>query len=186
MGMEPVLSDAAEREPAGNALAEAIGSRLRAVRHQMGLSLQAVAAMSNGEFRTSVLGAYERGDRVITVPRLQRLAKLYAVPVGQLLPPENTSGSGEPEADEMGATSDLPRVGHRKVSIDLATLKGEAGPEPELVRRFLNMIQLQRQDFNGRMITIRNGDLRVIACLIGVTPDAMGHRLDDLGLLVAS
>ena len=43
------------------------------------------------------------------------------------------------------------------------------------------MIQVQRQDFNGRMITIRAEDLRAIACLFGVTPDAMSRRLDELG-----
>ena len=77
-------------------------------------------------------------------------------------------------------------VGPRKASIDLAMLKEQSGPDSDLLRRFLHMIQLERRDFNGRMITIRSGDLRVIACLVGVTPDAMSHRLDDLGLLVAS
>ena len=46
------------------------------------------------------------------------------------------------------------------------------------------MIQVHRQDFNGRMITIRAEDVRAIACLFGVTPDSMGARLDELGLLV--
>ena len=31
------------------------------------------------------------------------------------------------------------------------------------------MIQLQRQDFNGRMLTIRRDDLRAIACILGVS-----------------
>ena len=58
-------------------------------------------------------------------------------------------------------------------------------PERDLLRRFLSMIQVHRQDFNGRMITIRAEDVRAIACLFGVTPDSMGARLDELGLLVA-
>ena len=33
-----------------------------------------------------MLGAYERGERAISVPRLQRLARFYNVPVDQLLP----------------------------------------------------------------------------------------------------
>jgi hypothetical protein len=65
-------------------------------------------------------------------------------------------------------------------------LRADGGPEPELLRRFVGMIQVQRQDFNGRMITLRAGDLRAIACLLGVTVDAMGHRLEDLGLIVVS
>ena len=59
------------------------------MRKQMRLSLQAVEAMSEQEFKASVLGAYERGERAISVPRLQRLAKLYDVPVDQLLPPDD-------------------------------------------------------------------------------------------------
>src|SRR3954471_15852226 len=66
--------------------AERVGERLRAVRKQKRLSLQAVEATSNQEFKASVLGAYERGERAISVPRLQRLARFYNVPVDQLLP----------------------------------------------------------------------------------------------------
>src|ERR1700724_4891562 len=68
-----------------------VGERLRNVRKQQRLSLQAVEAMSDQEFKASVLGAYERGERAISVPRLQRLAKLYDVPVDQLLPPDDAT-----------------------------------------------------------------------------------------------
>ena len=55
----------------------------------MRLSLQAVEAMSEQEFKASILAAYERGElgeQAISMPRLQRLAKLYDVPVLLLLP----------------------------------------------------------------------------------------------------
>ena len=74
--------------------------------------------------------------------------------------------------------------GTEKVAIDLTKLHTVSGPERDLLRRFLSMIQVHRQDFNGRMITIRAEDVRAIACLFGVTPDSMGTRLDELGLLV--
>ena len=51
-----------------------VGDRLRSIRRQKGLSLHEVEAMSNEEFKASVLGAYERGERVISVPRLMRAA----------------------------------------------------------------------------------------------------------------
>ncbi|MGH9094261.1 MAG: helix-turn-helix domain-containing protein, partial [Acidimicrobiales bacterium] len=66
--------------------ARRVGERLRKVRKQQRLSLQAVEAHSAEEFKASVLGAYERGERAISVPRLQRLSQLYNVPVDQLLP----------------------------------------------------------------------------------------------------
>src|SRR5665213_1027662 len=83
------LDDDEQEEAARVAYARAVGSRLRAMRKQMRLSLQAVEAMSDQEFKASVLGAYERGERAISVPRLQRLAKLYDVPVDQLLPQDD-------------------------------------------------------------------------------------------------
>src|SRR5947199_7553308 len=66
-----------------------VGERLRAIRRQKRLSLQDVEAASDQEFKASVLGAYERGERAISVPRLQRLARFYNVPVDQLLPPDD-------------------------------------------------------------------------------------------------
>ena len=186
-----VLDEDEQEEAARVAYARAVGSRLRAMRKQMRLSLQAVEAMSDQEFKASVLGAYERGERAISVPRLQRLAQLYDVPVDQLLPPDDATmtrwgASGAPA--EIVTTSarraNLTAPGTEKVAIDLTKLHTVSGPERDLLRRFLSMIQVHRQDFNGRMITIRAEDVRAIACLFGVTPDSMGTRLDELGLLV--
>lgn len=166
----------------------ALGSRLRALRHQMGLSLKDVERMSNHKIGMTVLGTYERGDRVLSVPRLQRLAKIYGLPVDQLLPPGDDDRSVLPDAKDAGVELVLS---HRaeleklpRVAIDLARLKDELGPEGEILRRFVRTIQLQRQDFNGQIITIRTRDLRVLACTIGFTPDAMSRLLDDMGLIV--
>src|SRR3954453_17052215 len=80
-----------DAELAGPALtyARRVGQRLRAIRRQKRLSLQEVEAKSNQEIKASVLGAYERGERAISVPRLKRLSRFYAVPVDQLLPPDD-------------------------------------------------------------------------------------------------
>jgi transcriptional regulator with XRE-family HTH domain len=182
--------DDEQEEGARAAYARSVGARLRVVRKQMRLSLQAVEAMSDQEFKASVLGAYERGERAISVPRLQRLAKLYDVPVDQLLPhdevDEDRWGGQAPDTQGTALNSRVLRAwdGNEKITIDLAKLNSVSGPERDLLRRFLSMIQVQRQDFNGRMITIRAEDLRAIACLFGVTPDAMSRRLDELGLRV--
>jgi transcriptional regulator with XRE-family HTH domain len=185
------LDDDEQEESARIAYAQAVGARLRSMRKQMRLSLQAVEAMSEQEFKASVLGAYERGERAISVPRLQRLAKLYDVPVDQLLPPDDVAvtrwGAAGSSEDVIPLNAKRPRQtisGNDKVAIDLTKLHTVSGPERDLLRRFLSMIQVHRQDFNGRMITIRTEDVRAIACLFGVTPDSMGSRLDELGLLV--
>ncbi len=63
-----------------------VGEQLRAVRKRRRVTLAQVEETSRGEFRTSVLGAYERGERGLAVHRLLRLAEFYGVPAAELLP----------------------------------------------------------------------------------------------------
>ena len=149
-----------------------VGDRLRVIRKQKRLSLQEVEASSAEEFKASVLGAYERGERAISVPRLERLAKFYTVPVDQLLPREDIS---EPEGD---ASSPVTKLG-----IDLVKLNQLSGQPFEMLSRFLKMIQVQRQDFNGKVMTVRGIDTRAIAAMLDVPVDQVGARLDALDLL---
>jgi transcriptional regulator with XRE-family HTH domain len=151
-----------------------VGERLRLIRRQKRMSLQEVEASSAQEFKASVLGAYERGERAISVPRLQRLARFYNVPVDQLLPND--------EGPAFGESADAPATHDGSVTIDLRKLEHLSGAEADMLSRYLTMIQLQRQDFNGRMLTIRRDDLRAIACILGVSYEGAGGRLDSLGL----
>jgi transcriptional regulator with XRE-family HTH domain len=167
--------------------AERVGERLRAVRKQKRLSLQAVEAASDQEFKASVLGAYERGERSISVPRLQRLADFYNVPVDQLLPRDTSASSWASSPATRAETgsgggSELRSGDDGRVTIDLTRLEAVTAPERDLLRRYLGMIQVQRQDFNGRMITIRSEDVRAIGCLFDMSAEGMRRRLDDLGL----
>ena len=66
--------------------------------------------------------------------------------------------------------------------IDLHRLSEMDSTEAQLLARYLGMIQIQRGDFNGRMLTIRRDDLRAIACLLDVNPDAARAKLEELGL----
>lgn len=159
--------------------AASLGARLRAVRRQKRLSLQAVEERSGEEFKASVLGAYERGERSISVPRLKRLAEIYDVPVDQLLPERGGTANGTEHPGEGGG----PTGRVRKVTIDLERLAHATGPERDLLRQFLASIQVQRQDFNGEVITIRGDDLRVMASMFGESADSLAARLGELGLL---
>ena len=149
-----------------------VGERLRVIRRQKRLSLQEVESSSNEEFKASVLGAYERGERAISVPRLERLAKFYNVPVDQLLPREDVTTPSE---------SDTPN--NKKLAVDLLKLTQLSGQPFEMLTRFLKMIQVQRQDFNGKVITVRGDDTRAIAAMLDVPVDHVGQRLDALDLL---
>jgi len=160
-----------------------VGERLRAIRRQKRLSLQEVEANSRQEFKASVLGAYERGERAISVPRLQRLARFYSVPVDQLLPLDEGPDFGvETAAPTIDLTERPSRTVGVSVTIDLTRLEQLRGPEADMLSRYLTMIQVKRQDFNGRVLTIRRDDHQALAAILGTGVDGAGNRLDDLGL----
>jgi transcriptional regulator with XRE-family HTH domain len=159
--------------------ARAVGDRLRNLRRQQSLSLLAVEEASGREFKASVLGAYERGERIISVLRLQRLAQLYGVPVDQLLPrPLGPDGEGRPSTNgERPAAVDVP------VTIDLTQLAALDAPERDVLRRYVSMIQIQRGDFNGRVITVRREDVTALGRVFERDEAGMRSRLRDLGLI---
>ena len=156
-----------------------VGERIRSIRKQKRLSLQEVEARSEAEFKASVLGAYERAERAISVPRLQRLANFYNVPVDQLLPGEdafNELGGGSQSHEDIDITE-------RSLVIDLTKLSESKTPESVVINRYLKIIQVKRQDFNGRVLTIRRDDLQALAAIIGTTVEDAPQRLAELNLL---
>lgn len=165
-----------DEEAAPSSYNERVGNRLRAIRRQKRLSLQDVEHLSGKEFKASVLGAYERGERSISVPRLQRLAEFYEVPVDQLLP-QNTDRARR-------AATELPHSGG--ITIDLNRLNQLSEPQMEVLERYLNMIQMLRQDYNGKVLTIRRDDLRALAFMFETSIDDLAARLEELGLRAGS
>ena len=160
-----------------------VGERLRAIRRQKRISLQEVEAASGQEFKASVLGAYERGERAISVPRLQRLSRFYNVPVDQLLPPDAGPSFGVQVSEEViDLTDSAPQRETGPITIDLTRLESLTGPEADMLNRFLTMVQVLRQDFNGRMLTVRHSDLQALAAILGASVEGAAPRLTSLGL----
>src|SRR5438105_7526819 len=124
--------------------AQAVGERLRNVRFQKALSLHDVEMTSQEEFKASVLGAYERGERSISVPRLQRLARFYGVPVDQLLPRD--------AGDEPGGEGHSPVASPGKVRIDLVRLHESECPESTALPRYASMAHMRRWDINVKIL----------------------------------
>lgn len=123
----------------------ALGGRLRAARRHRKLSLTDVENLSSEEFKASVLGAYERGERSLSVQRLVRLAALYEIPVAQLIPSD---------ADlDMEATS---------ATIDLEKIAAEGSA---VVDRFLSSIQLMRRNEPSGM-AVRRSDMAILTSML--------------------
>jgi len=148
-----------------------LGSRLRAIRQQQGMTLHQVEEQSEGKWKAVVVGSYERGDRAVSVAKLAELGEFYGVPVSELLPKEDVEPTrGEP----------LPS----KVMLDLRKLsRADLDPELAPVSRFAHTIQLQRGDFNGNVLTIRGEDLRAMSVMFGTEPSELVVRLEDQGIL---
>ncbi|MGH8941691.1 MAG: helix-turn-helix domain-containing protein [Acidimicrobiia bacterium] len=121
-----------------------LGLRLRAARRQRGWSLGELESYTGGEFKASVVGAYERGERALSVQRLVRLAEIYAVPPSDLLP----LGS-----QERGVLIDLDVAADAK--------------DGDLIDRYLAAIHFLRRE--GRPDEVRNSDKAVIASLLDST-----------------
>ena len=150
--------------------ASMVGERLRNIRLQKGLSLHDVQSASKMEFKASVLGAYERGERSISVPRLERLARLYQVPVDHLLP-------------RSWDKAEIPlEMSLEKLRIDLRQLEQSDDPDGQVLQRYLNLVQIRRNDFNGKVLTIRSDDLRVLASVLDLSLDELAARIDELGV----
>jgi transcriptional regulator with XRE-family HTH domain len=142
------------------------------------LSLHDVEARSGQEFKASVLGAYERGERALSVGRLIRLAELYDVPADQLLPKDGL----EVEIDLTQADTPASAT----MTLDLVRLNQLEHPDAAVLSRYAATIQRQREDFNGRMLTIRRDDVRVLAAVLGRKPEEFSDHLHQLGLRVGS
>lgn len=151
-----------------------IGARLRSIRNQQGLSLAEVQERSEGRWKAVVVGAYERGDRTITIARLEELAGFYGVPLADLLPQqralETTSAVAKPDRYVL----DLPRLRY-------ATTNGDRELLP--VARFAAQVTRQRGDHNGRVLTIRHADLEMLAYTIGHAPDDLIQHMRRQGTL---
>ncbi len=146
----------------------AIGARLRRVRHQQGLSLADVQTQSEGRWKAVVVGAYERGDRTITVTRLAQLAEFYDVPLADLLPDPTTTVQ--------------PADG--RVTLDLLALDAApARPELTVLARYASQVARNRGDHNGRVLTLRAGDLETVALVVDMTGPQLRERLEVHGVL---
>jgi transcriptional regulator with XRE-family HTH domain len=158
--------------PAGGSSEErqrALGARLRRIRAQQGLSLAQVEQRSAGRWKAVVVGAYERGDRAVTVERLAALAAFYDVPISHLLPPLS------PAPEDLGDDS---------VLLDLTRLAVHDGRPDALgaIARFARRMQLQRGDHAGRVITLRDTDVRTIALAAGIEPTDLRLELQAAGV----
>jgi transcriptional regulator with XRE-family HTH domain len=167
-----MTADTRQLEDTTTPYAKALGQRLRAIRMQQGLSLHGVEEKSEGRWKAVVVGSYERGDRAVTVQRLAELAEFYGVPISELLP------DGVPAA---AAASELPP----RLVLDLEKLQHVPAEQAGPLARYTATIQSQRGDYNGRVLSIRQDDLRSLAVIFDETPSQLTEQLITWGVLTS-
>ena len=90
-----------------------LGEHLRNFRVERGWSLHAASHRTRGDFSSSAIGSYERGERVVSIVRLRELAGHYGVPVQYLLP----DAPGTPAVDQLGV-SNPDMIPHETMAAD--------------------------------------------------------------------
>ena len=146
-----------------NRISEAIGEALRRARKRRGLTLHDVDRISQGRFKPSSVGSYERGTRTISAPLLVELSGLYGVAPDRLLGEALAASETETGTD---------------VVIDLTRLPQLHGQEAQVVVEFVERVKSQRRGPPSDLITLRTGDLQFLSAAAGVQPRAL---LDVLG-----
>lgn len=115
--------------------------RLRQIREAQGLTLNQVAAKSQGGISAIALGSYERGDRTISANKILEIAHIYQVPVTELF-------------DSPEKLTD-----NRKVIVDYRKLNAETDPSAEKIKTIVKTIAGIRRDWNGEVISLRESDI---------------------------
>ncbi|MFA5918003.1 MAG: helix-turn-helix transcriptional regulator [Candidatus Nanopelagicaceae bacterium] len=131
---------------------ESIAVRIRKIRKARGWSLADVEKFSKGNFKAVVLGSYERGDRTMSVKRAIDLANFYGVPLHYLVQEEQVP----------------VMVGRNPLILDLRRVRSkvDGGEKTRLLATFVAWISHQRNDWNGEVMSLREGDLSLLGLLL--------------------
>lgn len=145
-------------------LSAEVGRRLRVIRRERRWSLEDVERESGGRWSASAIGAYERGYRNLSLPRLQELAHFYSVTMAELL--------GEDARTELSAS---------KLVLDLAAL--ERAEEAREIATYARSILRERGDYAAAVLSIRRDDVRALCSLTQLAEVELVEQLRSWGVL---
>lgn len=148
---------------------ESIAVRIRKIRKARGWSLADVEKLSKGNFKAVVLGSYERGDRTMSVKRAIDLANFYGVPFHYLVQEEQVP----------------VMVRRNPLILDLRRVRSkvDGGEKIRLLTTFVAWISHQRNDWNGEVMSLREGDLSLLGLLLFSNQDEVEDWLKRENLL---
>jgi transcriptional regulator with XRE-family HTH domain len=158
MNLPPVWREG--RKELGETYPQILGGVLRDMRTKRGFTLRETATRSAGIFKASVLAAYERGERSISLERFHALAGVYEIPAHRLL------------AEVVRSLED-----RRPDTIDVGTVGDGDEPVARALHGFVQRVMTLR-GADTEMITLRAGDLQVLSTSLGISELELRNRFD--------
>lgn len=148
----------------------AVSARLRSIRKARGWSLLDVERESQGRLKAVVLGSYERGSRTLSVPRAIDIAHIYQIPVSTLF----TEKSESLTQGEIRIVLDV-----RTISRRIELVANQNTPHLIAVAKFIRKIMQNRHDWNGEVISLREGDLTLLSLLTDIESNELRSVLEE-------
>jgi transcriptional regulator with XRE-family HTH domain len=142
--------------------AQVVGDVLRRARIARGFSFRGVRDRTAGKFKPSALGGYERGERSVSLTRFCDLAEVYGVPADRLL---------------AEVLERMPGEGPRVLVVDLTKISLVSETERTALEEFVEDVRARRGAYGSNVVTLRSGDLEVIASTSGLDAGTLLERL---------
>jgi transcriptional regulator with XRE-family HTH domain len=134
---------------------EVLGGVIRRARLNAKLTRSQLQRATRGRFTPTAIGGYERGERAISVVRFVELS--YAIGIA-------------PEELLAQVLDDASPRARRPLTIDLTRLHGTEPTVRDAVAGFAQHMKVRRSDFLTDVLTLRAGDLVVVANQAHVSP----------------
>jgi transcriptional regulator with XRE-family HTH domain len=147
-----------------------VSARLRSIRRARGWSLLDVERESQGRIKAVVIGSYERGTRTLSVRRAIEIADIYRIPVSSLF----TEKSDSSPQGEVRIVLDV-----RAISRRIELVANQNTPHLIVVAKFIRKIMHDRHDWNGEVISLREGDLAILALMTEIERDELRTVLEE-------
>ena len=154
---------------------ESISARLRSIRNTRGWSLNDVESISDGKVKAVVLGSYERGTRSLSVRRALQIAEIYNVPISSLF----SDKSATPAPTKERVVLDL-----RAISRKFENSQNQYFNRYEGLARFTGSLVQARQDWNGEVLSMREGDVAILALILNLEASDLLQWLESERILL--
>lgn len=158
-----------------SATIESISARLRSIRNARGWSLSDVESISEGKVKAVVLGSYERGTRSLSVRRALQIAEIYNIPISSLF----SDKSATPAPTKERVVLDL-----RAISRKFENSQNQYFNRYEALARFTGSLVQARQDWNGEVLSMREGDVAILALILNLEASDLLQWLDSERILL--